>query len=235
MRVLVVRPQVEAGETASRLAELGHEAVIAPILTIRPGALPPPDGPFDAILVTSRNAVPAMALRRSLFAAAPILAVGPRTGDDLRSHGFEPAGIAAGDGISLAGLVGTRLRPGARLLHVAGRDRRPEPAGLLEAAGYSLTVWEAYAAEAARHLPEHAREALASGRLDAALHYSPRSAALLRGLVEAEYLTGAFGMLLHVCLSANVAASLGGEERIEIATEPSEDALLRLLSRTRAD
>jgi len=229
MRVLVVRPRAEAGETAARLAGLGHEAVVAPILSIRPGALPPPDEAFDAVLVTSRNAVPALAGKRRSFADTPILAVGPRTGEDLRAQGFEPAGIAAGDGVSLAALVEARLRPGARLLHAAGRDRRPEPSASLRAAGYALTVWEAYAAEAAPHLPEGAREALASGRLDAALHYSPRSAALLRRLAEEAGLGGALGALAHLCLSANVAAALGGAERIAVAAEPSEEALFRLL------
>lgn len=231
MRVLVARPRAQAEQTAERLRERGHLPVLAPVLAIVPTGLPPPDGEPDALLVTSRSAVPALALLHGRFGSVPILAVGPRTGEDLAAAGFRRISCAEGDGVSLARAATARLPAGARLVHVAGRDRRPEPDRSLLAAGYDVAVWEAYAAEPAARLPETAREALRAEELDAALHYSPRSAALLLRLVREAGLGGAFGRLRHLCLSSNVARALAdaGDLGIAVAPEPSEDKLLALL------
>ena len=57
MRVLVTRPLPEANQTATRLAALGHEAVIAPLTTIEPTGAIVPAGPFDLIVATSARAL----------------------------------------------------------------------------------------------------------------------------------------------------------------------------------
>ena len=61
MRILITRPQAEAERTAARLIALGHEPVIAPVLRIERTEDTPPSGSFDALIVTSVNAVPALA------------------------------------------------------------------------------------------------------------------------------------------------------------------------------
>ena len=231
MRVLVVRPHGQALETAARLEDRGHEAVVAPVLTIVPSGLAPPAGAVDALVVTSRNAVPALRGLRGRFGTAPVFAVGERTGEALREAGFRRVTAAGGEAGVLAAAIAEHVRPGARLLHVAGRERRPEPALSLAAAGYAVAIWEAYAAEPAASLPEPARAVLAARTLDAALHYSPRSAALLRRLVGEAGLADAFGALRHLCLSRAVAGSLDrtGTFRIAVAAEPRQDRLLALL------
>lgn len=231
MRVLVARPQAQAGQTAERLRARGHLPVLAPVLTIVPTGLPPPEGVPDALLVTSRSAVPALAHRRELLRPVPIFAVGARTAADLAAEGFRRVSCAEGDGASLARAVTSRLAAGARLVHVAGRDRRPEPGRSLLAAGYALTVWVAYAAEPAASLPEAAREALRAGELDAVLHYSPRSAALLARLAREAGFGRVFRGLRHLCLSPDVARALTDTDNlgIAVASEPSEDKLLALL------
>ena len=56
MRILVTRPREQGEATAARLAALGHEALVAPLLTIVPTSGFPPAGPCDALIVTSANA-----------------------------------------------------------------------------------------------------------------------------------------------------------------------------------
>lgn len=234
MRVLVFRPQEQGEETAARLARRpiaqSDEAILAPVLSIVPTGTAPPPGPFDALLVTSRNVVPPLAAEPDLLANLPVFAVGPRTGAALAAAGCRDVAVADGDAVSLAVLVTRRLRPGSALLHAAGRDRRAEPGATLAAAGFSVTTWEVYAAEPLAHLPEAARTALAAGAVDAALHYSPRSAAIAERLAREAGLGRAFADILHLCLSPNVADAFAARPpRFMVAEEPSEASLLSLL------
>ena len=225
MRILVTRPQADAERTAARLAARGHEALVAPVLAIAPSGEPLPPGPFDALVLTSAHAAgPAAVLDRAL----PVYAVGARTGAAAQAAGFAQVRAAGGDARALAALLRAALPPPARLLHAAGRDRKPEPAASLTRAGYAVTVWTAYEARAAGSLTDALASALRGGRLDVALHYSRRSAAILAALGAAAGLTPDLERLRHLCLSEDVAAGLPGMD-VAVAPEPREEALLDLL------
>lgn len=231
MRVLVTRPQAEAERTAMRLVALGHDPVVAPVLTIERTGAPPPPGPFDALIVTSANAV--LALAELEARALPVFAVGGRTAAAVAGEGFADVRAGARNATALAALIARSLKPGARLLHVTGRDRKPEPDLSLAAAGFQVEAWTAYAAQAAKRLPDAAQAALKDSRLDAALHYSRRSAVILLDLVHDADLTHPFLALDHVCLSPDVAAPLreAGGRRIIAAEWPDEEALLAKFNR----
>ena len=226
LRVWVARPLPAGARTADRLAALGHRPLLAPVLDLAPSGAPAPAGPFDALVLTSASAVPAIA--GSHLAALPTYCVGARTAAAARAAGLGPVHEAGGDARALADLVGVALPPGARLLHAAGRERKDEPGETLGARGYRLTVWVAYAARPLPALPEPVAAALAGGGLDAALHYSRRSAATALGLARAAGREDAFRRLPHHCLSADVAAPLvaAGVLSHVVATRPDEDALL---------
>jgi uroporphyrinogen-III synthase len=165
--------------------------------------------------------------------AVPVFAVGCRTAAALAEAGFREVASAA-DAVALARLVIGRMAS-ARLLLVAGRDRKREPAAALVAAGFDIVIWEAYRAVAAENLPDTARTALSEGDLDAVLHYSRRSAETALALVRDAGLEGEFAALRHLCLSADVADGLKevGPTRIEVASCPDEAALLALLEPAR--
>jgi uroporphyrinogen-III synthase len=113
---------------------------------------------------------------------------------------------------------------------VTGRHHKEEPAASLRAAGFTVLQWEVYEAKAAAQLPEAAIEALRTGQIGAALHYSRRSADLVVRLAEEAGLASNLRAVPHLCLSADVAAPLMaiGSAAL-VAGDPSEDALLRLL------
>lgn len=227
--ILLTRPQDDARRTAERLRRLGHAAVIAPVTTIVSTGDPCPPGPFAAILATSAQAAPFCA--QAGFLAQDVFAVGERTASSLRDAGAARVHSAGGDGAALADLVAARLPAGARLLHVAGRDRHAEPAASLAARGYDLSVWEAYAATIVPALPEAAADALRAGTLGGVLHYSARSAESLLTLARNAALADALLALPQVCLSPAVAEPLAhaGAGRIALAARPDEDALLDAL------
>lgn len=229
MRILVTRPREQGEATAARLAALGHEALVAPLLTIVPTSGSPPAGPCDALIVTSANAVPALA---GFEKARPVFAVGKRTAAAVCEAGFMNTRVAQGDGASLATVVANALAPGARLLHVAGRDRKPEPQASLTREGFAVETFVAYEAVTAIELPENLRLALREASLDAALHYSRRTVETALALTRAANLAKSFLILRHLCLSADVASPLRERDaaRLIVAREPDEASLFAALA-----
>ncbi len=227
MRVLVTRSSEDAARTAERLGVLGHEAVLAPVTRIVPTDDPAPVEPYEALIVTSAHAAEALA---SLDRAKTVFAVGERTADAVRMAGFSQVTVAEGDAVSLSRLIREGLPSGLRLLHVTARHHKEEPAASLREAGFTILQWEAYEARAVVSLPDAAAEALRSGQIGAALHYSRRSADLVVRLAEEAGLVSHLLAFPHLCLSADVAAPLrSAGATILVAEDPSEDALLQRL------
>ena len=230
MLVLVTRPEHDARRTAERLVALGHEPLVAPVLRIEPTGEPPPAGPFDAIVVTSANAVPALAVLGPRT-SAPVFAVGDRTAALAAAAGFVTRS-ASGDARALAALVQAALPCGASLLHVAGVDRKREPGASLAEAGYRVVPWAVYAATALDRLPADLEAALRQRTGEAALHYSRRSAETLLRLALAADLTAPLLDVTHLCLSCDAAAPLqqAGAPSVVVAPRPDEEALLAMLA-----
>ncbi len=227
MRILVTRSPDDAERTAVRLTALGHEAVVAPVTRIVPTGDPAPSDPYDAVIVTSGHSVDALA---SIDKSRLVFAVGPRTADVVQGAGFTSIIVGEGDAVSLSRLIREGLPAGRTLLHVTGRHHKEEPAASLTAAGYRILTWEVYEARVVDRLPEEAVEALRSGKIGAALHYSRRSADLLIRLAEEAGLASALTACAHLCLSEDVAAAFNGmRASLLVAREPSEDSLLGLL------
>lgn len=230
MRVLVTRSPEDAARTAEKLAGRGHEACLAPVTRIVPTGDPMPLDSYDALIVTSAHAEAALA---ALDRTKPVFAVGERTAEPLRAAGFAGIAVAEGDAVSLVQLIRGTLAPGLTLLHVTARHHKEEPALSLRAAGFTILQWEAYEAQAVEALPDAAVEALRSGQIGAALHYSRRSADLVIRLAGEAGLASSLLGIPHLCLSADVAAPLrsAGAATLVAEEEPSEDALLGLLDR----
>lgn len=232
MRILVTRPRPAADQTARRLAALGHEVIVDPMLGIRPLEAVLPAGPFDALTFTSLNGVAAFAAHPGGgdFRALPVFAVGGRTAEAARAAGFHRAHDCGGEARALARHLAAGLPPGARVLHPAGADRAADLQQLLEGTGIAVTLSVLYAAVPAAGLGDPARAGLAAGTIGAVLHFSRRTAGALLACVTAAGLTGGLGKVRHLCLSAQageplVAAGLA----IEVAAAPTEQALIERL------
>ena len=235
MRVLVMRPVPDAARTAARLVELGHQVLLSPLLSIEPVAIDKvPAGPFAALAATSANAsrIAGAMVELDALRAVTLYAVGDRTAEVAREAGFAAVVVADGDAKALAQLLTKRLASGARVLHLAGEERVQELGALLAQAGMRVEVLVLYRARAASELAAEAAAALASGRLDAVLHYSPRSAAAFVALVERQGFVNTAQRVRHYCLSDVVAAPLAAiGVAASVAKKPNEAELLALLKR----
>lgn len=232
MHILLTRARSDAARTAARLSRLGYQVSLAPVLDVTATEDPPPAENWDALVLTSARAIPALVELQS--SNKPLFAVGERTGQAARRAVSMPVLIAEGDSASLTRLVHETLPPPASLLHVAGRHRKSDPQATLEAAGYEVLVWEAYEAREALSLPLETVWAFQRGEIDAVLHYSRRSAEIFLLLAQKAGLDRrTLDIPRHFCFSADAAKPLEClTSNPLIASAPQEKALLSLLIRT---
>ena len=102
MRILVLRPQPGADETAARARALGLEPVVAPLLAVRPLEWTPPDpAGFDAVMLTSASAARQAGGGLTPFHDLPCYAVGEATAAAAREAGFADIRIGPDDGAAL--------------------------------------------------------------------------------------------------------------------------------------
>ena len=227
MKILITRPQEDGKEIAARLAERGHQALLAPLLTPRFHDGPEPDlKGVQAILATSANGIRAF-VRRSARRDFSVFAVGPQTAEEARKSGFTEVRNADGDAKALALAATLWAAKKGVLLHVCGEDAPGTLAENLILRGFKVRRCPLYAIEPATSLPDEARTALQDRALDAAMFFSPKSArifGLLADGLPTEDLTA-------LCISPATAQALSPTPfaRIAVAAKPNQAAILALL------
>jgi uroporphyrinogen-III synthase len=233
MRVLVTRAAEDAARTAESLAAAGHEAVLAPVIEIVATGADWPDGLFDAVLATSAHAFAMLDSGPSLevMRLMPLHLVGERTAAIARLRGFEGAATIAANAAELLARFGSISGAPRRLLYLAGRHRKPDIETALEVAAQDLHVLEVYEAKVVAELPAAVMAQIRAQKIDAALHFSRRSASLFGERANAAGLD--VSKLRHLCLSNDVATPLRqrGLPLVEVAGSPNEAALLACLDR----
>jgi len=230
MKVLVTRPAEDGAEIAQRLAAMGHEALLAPLLRIEfyPG---PPLALDDvqAMLATSANGVRALATRTAVR-DLPLFAVGPQTAAAAHAAGFIRVRNADGDAVALAGHAREWADPAkGALFHAAGEEAPGALAETLRALGFQVRRERLYRVNAVQEMPRDAALALAQSIVDAALFFSPRSAEIFVACVQQAGLPTR--SLIAVCISENAARPLKliDFSEIRIAPAPNQDAILSSL------
>ncbi|MCQ8781945.1 uroporphyrinogen-III synthase [Mangrovibrevibacter kandeliae] len=218
-RVLILREVGAAKATARLLTARGHDPLILPTEAIQPTGKPPPAGDFSGFLVTSANAVEALA---AAFPQdpRPVLAVGERTAGALRAAGFPFVLVGEGDGAALARrateVSATAERP---LLYAAGRVRTDRLETALKTGHKAVVAWEVYETRRLDPSREDVDGALAGGAPAAVLLLSAgQSWSYAALLALAPHAFEPAPRLL--CLSERVAAALPGNLRADAAISP---------------
>ena len=232
MKVWVTRSSPGAEATAARLAELGHESLIAPLLSVRP--IPGVRLDFKgvgALAFTSAQAVTAFAARYPQGARSlPAYAVGEATADAARRAGFADTTSADGDVNALAELIQAR-RDDFRgsVLHPSAKVPAGDLAGALMAAGIEALSTPIYDTAEAAALPPAAVEGLQAEELEAVLLHSPRAAAVLARLIV-RYAPDIDAYALSEACAAPLRPV--GFRAIVVAPAPNDTALLAQLTKT---
>lgn len=216
-RVLVTRPEPGASATARRLAALGHDVMTAPLFTVHAVEWTPPSEPFDALMLTSANALRHAGPLPGQWRALLCYAVGKATAQAARDYGFGHVIAGSGDAEALARQMADDGVASA--LHLAGREHRSPPHDRPP-----IVTRIVYAADAVERLDEAAAACLAAGTIDYVLLYSARAARHFRSLVT-RYGWDRSRLGVGV-LSQQVADAVGdGWGGILVAPAPAEDQL----------
>jgi uroporphyrinogen-III synthase len=229
LRMLVTRPEPDASETAGKLSALGIEPVVEPLLRFQtlPTSLPEPAG-FAALILTSTNALRALAERRGIadFLGLKVFAVGDRTAAAAAAEGFANVTSAGGNLDDLVGLIAKAGLTGP-VFYPAARERAGNLGKALAAHGIMAITTEIYAMAPSEKLSNPVRIALEAGDLDAGLFYSRRTAEAFIALTEGIPRRADLRLL---CLSEAVAAPFMKAHllRVSLAEHPSEEAMLSL-------
>ncbi|GKQ53952.1 uroporphyrinogen-III synthase [Bradyrhizobium sp. Ce-3] len=239
MTVLVTRPHPDNDATLAALRRRGFDALAAPVLRFEPLPFHDDDADYDAVILTSANALRAEGFSAGRLLRLPLFAVGAHTADAARAAGFDRVIVAKGDAVSLRDLVLARvkageLEPSAALLYLAGADLSRDLAGELSEKGLSVVTHATYRMAPVAAFPREVSDAFLANRITAVLHYSRRSAQAFLEAIRADGLEISALALPQCCISAAVAAVLhdAGATKVVVAAQPDENALLEALVRT---
>ncbi len=210
MKLLILRPQPGADETAARARALGLEPVVAPLFSVRPLAWTPPDpAGFDAVMLTSASAARQAATGLAAFRDLPCYAVGEATAAAAEEAGFSDIRVGPDDGKSLMLMMEEDQVRTA--FHACGEDHLA-----LGHPDVAITRIPVYAAEALDRLPVAAEDMLA-------LLHSPRAATLFAGLAADK------SRIRIAAISLKTARAAGeGWQSVSVAPRPRDQALLEL-------
>ena len=215
--LVIVRPEPGATATAKAAAELGLQPVAAPLFSVEPLDWTAPEpAEFDALLLTSANAVRYGRKQLGRLAALPAYCVGQATAAAASHAGLSVAGAGEGGVDDLLAVIPHDIR----LLHLCGSDRHA-PAQ----SGHSIRAIPVY--RSAEVDPGSALERIEGAVV--AVH-SPRAASVLaRRVAESGLRRGTVAIAAISESAANAAGS--GWESVDVAERPTDPALLSLALR----
>ena len=208
--IAVLRPEPANRVTAAAIEARGRRAIRLPLFEARPMAWTPPDpADFDALIITSTNALRHGGAGLKRLLPLPLYAVGQASAEAARRMGFHVAGTG---GAGSAELLALAERAGIRrALHLAGRERTIAPGGIVAAI---LTV---YASDPVAVSPEQTARLKGS----VALVQSARAGARLAELVADR------GAIAIAAISPAAAAAAGtGWERVVTAARIDSETLI---------
>jgi len=234
--VLVTRPVPDNKATADALRARGYDAALSPVLLFEPVPFhDKADVRYDGVLVTSANALRAVADHPSLVAwrKLRLFAVGEATADVARQIGFTNILVADGDGASLRDLVIAKLKKGGALCYLAGEVLSRDLAGELDARGYTVVTHTVYRMVPVSQLTADVIAAFNADRIEAVLHFSRRSARAFFDAARGSAVEISALALPHCCISEAVAtiAREAGVSRVAVAQAPDEKSALDALER----
>jgi len=237
--IVITRPQGDEHLLAGLLHDHGYRIIHEPLTHIflyhtqRQALHRALIGEPDAVIVTSRHAVQAMALLTDMRDAY-LICVGDATARAAYSLGFDRISISGGNAQSLIDTVLAGYDRGSRFLYLSGQHVQAEIDAILAEKGMHAEKLTLYEATAATHLSDTLLEQLRRGHIDGVTFLSQRTATIFMQLL---YKADSLPSLVHArafCLSAAIAATLRSPpwKSIHAAGEATLASLLECVDNT---
>lgn len=240
MRVLIIRPEVQARQTADKLAALGHDPVIFPLFRPShdlPHCLDALKSKYSALAVTSAEAVRCLQeLGPELepYLGVPMFTVGRATARAARNVGFTDVIAASGNGHDLAAIVAgyaASAMEAKPILYLAGVRRSGVFEDTLRDNDIDCVTAEIYDMEPVPYTLEQQQARLVNKAVDAAFFFSRENAKAFFELGVFQHSKEALRKTLFFCLSRSIADVVPEALRKSavVSLNPDEDELIDLL------
>jgi uroporphyrinogen-III synthase len=215
--LVIVRPEPGASESARAAERLGLRTLVLPLFAVEPVQWDVPDSEqFDALLLTSANAVRHAGSGLGRIRDLPAHCVGDATAAAAQAAGFTIASVGEG---SVDALLQS-LPSDQRLLHLCGVHRRAPRSALQSIVSVPVYCARELAAPEAFKTIGGAVLAVHSPRAAGRVAMAAQKAGLPRETIAV------------VAISTEAAQAAGdGWEQTAAAAEPSDSALLALAAR----
>ena len=225
--IWVTRTEPGASRTAAGVEALGFQSLIAPLLTVSPTGAALALQPFEALALTSSQAI--AHLGADVSRQVRVFAVGAATAKAARAAGFKDVISADGDVAALVELI-LKERPPA-VVHAAAAQTAGDLVQRLAEADMSARRVVVYRAAPAEGLPEAVLQGFETRAIAAILIHSPRAGRIASALLADAGVDPRIAPVLGLS-----PACVGQLKRrgfvTAAAAEPTEAALLALLAKT---
>jgi uroporphyrinogen-III synthase len=240
MRVLIIRPELQAKQTAAKLTALGHDPVIFPLFQPShdlPHLVDALKSNYSALAITSAEAVRCLQeLGPELqpYLSQTLFTVGKSTARMAAGIGFTNVVAASGNGHDLAGLVAGYAAGdtgGKPILYLAGHRRSGIFEDTLRDNDIDCVTAEIYDMEPIVYTPEQQQARLVNRPVDAVFFFSRENAKAFFSLDVFQQSKEALRKTLFFCLSRNIADVVPEALRNSavVSLNPDEDELIDLL------
>ncbi len=236
MRVLVTRPEPDNAALARELRELGHSAVLQPLMTFH--ALGLDRSLLDAstaFVLSSVNAIRTLTLHAGLIAeiaGRPLFCVGAETVRIAAEAGFRNIVAVAETAERLVPeIVARHDRGRGPIVHPCGVHRAFDLDGALNGLGIELVTLPIYEMRERDSFDEWLVEHFQRRAVDGIILMSPRTARIFASLCLKAAIAGEASKATYYCLSEAIAVQLAqlAPSHVKIAKIPTRAALLGLL------
>jgi uroporphyrinogen-III synthase len=220
VKILIIRPEPGASVSAERAKAAGFEPIILPFFKVGPRAWQVPEaGRYDALLITSANAVRHAGAGLQTLMGLPVHSVGARSADAARAAGLT---IASTGRAGVEEALANAARAGhTHILWLAGEDHKMvEPVN-----GVTVDTVICYASDPVT-LADSVVTMIAT--VDIVALHSPRAAALFADTVDQLGLSRS-GLTIAAFSPAIAEAAGAGWRGLAVAPQPSDSALLSAL------
>jgi uroporphyrinogen-III synthase len=211
--IAITRPSSEKDTLTGLLHERGHHVICEPVthVALHVSAQEPLDQALashpDAVIVTSRNAVEALAAFTELRDMV-LLCVGPATGRAALAHGFSRVFIAGGTVEHLTQHIIGAYDPDSRFLYVSAEHVRIDLVAALSRQGMHIERVVVYEAVAEPQFSDTFAEHIRRGKIDAVTFLSQRSAQVFEQLAKKAKVEDNLKKIHACCMSKTIASGL---------------------------
>ena len=227
LRVLLIRPLVDALPLAKTLESKGIESFLHPLFEPHFFSLPPLKTP-QAFIITSKNALRAIEANQDVK-KIPLYVVGDQTAHLAQEKGFSEVLSASGTNQELTELLINNAHPEKGVLwHLSGEVIKGNIIKELRAKGFEAERHIIYRIQEVENFSEALLSELQTKKISHVMFFSPHTTTIFVNLINKNALEEIVSQMTAVCLSFEVAKEAGflAWKKVWVSPQPTTQNMM---------